>query len=54
MVELHGGSFELQSAVGVGTTATVRFPSERLIMVRAPGRDGPTQSTVTGGRAKAS
>ena len=28
--ELHGGSLELVSAVGIGTTVTVRFPAERL------------------------
>ena len=30
-VEMHGGSFDLQSGVGVGTTVTVRFPAERII-----------------------
>ncbi|OUR79448.1 hypothetical protein A9Q83_03315 [Alphaproteobacteria bacterium 46_93_T64] len=30
IVELHGGTFELQSVVGVGTTCTVNFPAERL------------------------
>ncbi len=30
-VELHGGSLELQSRLGVGTTATVRLPSERVV-----------------------
>ena len=29
LVELHGGSFDLQSKVGVGTTITVRFPAVR-------------------------
>jgi len=29
--ELHGGRFELQSAIGKGTTATVHFPSDRTI-----------------------
>src|SRR5262249_61705260 len=28
--ELHGGSLELVSAVGIGTTVTVRFPASRL------------------------
>ncbi len=27
LVDLHGGSLELQSQVGVGTTVTVRFPA---------------------------
>jgi signal transduction histidine kinase len=30
LVELHGGSFELASEVGVGTLATVRLPPARL------------------------
>ncbi len=30
MVELHGGSLDLQSEVGEGTTVTLRFPRERL------------------------
>jgi len=29
MVELHGGSIELASELGVGTSVTLRFPSER-------------------------
>lgn len=40
LVELHGGTFELQSKLGVGTTATVHFPAERMVQspkaVRAP------------------
>ncbi len=31
LVEMHGGSLDLQSAVGVGTTVTVRFPAERIV-----------------------
>ncbi len=31
LVELHGGSLGLQSQVGVGTTVTVRLPSERAL-----------------------
>ena len=34
LVEMHGGSLDLQSQVGVGTTVTVRFPAERI--VRSP------------------
>jgi PAS domain S-box-containing protein len=41
LVELHGGRFDLQSQVGIGTTATVRFPATRIIHSRhgvyAPG-----------------
>ena len=31
LVEMHGGSLDLQSEVGVGTTVTVRFPTERIM-----------------------
>ena len=31
LVELHGGSLDLQSEVGVGTTVTVRFPAHRVL-----------------------
>ncbi len=31
LVELHGGSLDLQSDVGVGTTVTVRMPAERIV-----------------------
>ncbi len=31
MVELHGGSFDLQSEIGVGTTVTVCFPADRIV-----------------------
>ncbi len=31
MVELHGGSLELESALGAGTTVTVRFPPARTV-----------------------
>ena len=30
LVELHGGSLDLKSEVGVGTTVTVRFPATRI------------------------
>jgi len=30
-VELHGGSFELRSTEGAGTTVTLRFPAERIV-----------------------
>jgi PAS domain S-box-containing protein len=33
-VELHGGSFDIRSTVGAGTTVTVRFPSERIVPKR--------------------
>jgi len=31
LVELHGGSLDLQSQVGVGTTVTVSFPTARIM-----------------------
>jgi two-component system cell cycle sensor histidine kinase PleC len=31
LVELHGGSLDLQSQVGVGTIVTVRLPAERIV-----------------------
>ena len=31
LAELHGGSLDLQSQPGVGTTVTIRFPAERLV-----------------------
>jgi signal transduction histidine kinase len=31
LVELHGGTLELQSEVGIGTTVTVTFPSARTV-----------------------
>ncbi len=40
LVEMHGGSFDLQSAVGVGTTVTVRFPAERMDRVGGNGEQG--------------
>ncbi len=33
LVEMHGGSLDLQSEVGAGTTVTVRFPKERVVHV---------------------
>ena len=31
LAELHGGSLDLQSEIGIGTTVTVRFPAERIV-----------------------
>ena len=34
LVEMHSGSLDMQSEVGVGTTVTVRFPAERIVRSR--------------------
>jgi two-component system, cell cycle sensor histidine kinase PleC len=34
LMQLHGGDLELSSTLGVGTTVTVRFPPERVVMDR--------------------
>lgn len=31
LIELHGGSFDLQSEIGQGTTVTARFPAQRIV-----------------------
>ena len=31
LAELHGATLELTSELGAGTTATVRFPAERIV-----------------------
>ena len=33
LVEMHGGSLDLQSEVGVGTTVTVRVPAKRIVLL---------------------
>jgi PAS domain S-box-containing protein len=45
LVELHSGSLDLQSEVGVGTTATVRFPAERIVRL-------PRDTNAVGAAAK--
>jgi PAS domain S-box-containing protein len=37
LVELHGGSFDLESKVGSATIVTVRFPAERVVSELATG-----------------
>ena len=36
MVEIHGGTFKLESEVGIGTTATLVFPPERILSKPRP------------------
>jgi signal transduction histidine kinase len=33
-MELHDGTLEIDSAVGVGTTVTITFPHERVVGAR--------------------
>ena len=35
LVELHGGSLDLQSRLGIGTTVTVRLPEERVVSIES-------------------
>ena len=41
LVEKHGGSLDLQSEVGVGTTVTVRLPKERAVAMPADAPSAP-------------
>ena len=41
LVELHGGSLDLQSQVGAGTTVTVRFPAERIVAPELDAANSP-------------
>jgi signal transduction histidine kinase len=41
LVELHGGSLDLQSQVGVGTTVTVRFPAKRIVAAELDAAHSP-------------
>ena len=36
MIELHGGSLTLKSAIGQGTEVTIVFPAERLVAMATP------------------
>jgi signal transduction histidine kinase len=47
LVELHGGSLAIESEPGVGTTATVRLPVERVIELGA-GAVGAGQDAIVG------
>ncbi len=41
MIELHGGRLAMESATGVGTTMTLRFPPERVLAPVARAEDAP-------------
>jgi PAS domain S-box-containing protein len=43
LIELHGGSLDLQSELGKGTTVTVRLPSHRMV---EPGLEPPSRQTA--------
>jgi len=40
LVNLHGGSLDLQSDLGAGTTVTVRFPPRRLVVASGAAESG--------------
>ena len=49
LVELHGGSLDLQSVPGAGTTVTLRFPAARIVeasRVSPVSKDSPFRKTV--------
>jgi len=48
LTELHGGSFDLKSQLGVGTTATIRFPAARIVSVRNATLESDKIDTVAG------
>jgi hypothetical protein len=47
MIELHGGTLDLQSGIGVGTTAVITFPPDRLVdNTASEKRSSPHRETV--------
>jgi signal transduction histidine kinase len=38
LVELHGGTMEIASQLGVGTTVTVKMPPDRIFLTNFPGK----------------
>jgi signal transduction histidine kinase len=57
MIEIHGGSLKLESALGSGTSAELVFPSERISAAREKDSDGDTRrlkkTRATNARLKA-
>jgi signal transduction histidine kinase len=47
LVEMHGGSLDLQSEVTIGTTVTVRFPVERIVQLPDDQRDSDVEESKT-------
>ena len=45
LVEMHGGSFDLQSELGAGTTVTVRLPAKRIMSKVATDPEWPLALT---------
>jgi hypothetical protein len=50
LAELHGGTLAIDSALGVGTTVTVRFPASRTRRP-APAPDEPAAASGAGDAA---
>lgn len=50
LAELYGGGIAIDSEVGIGTTVTVRFPTERVISGRQATRR-PTLDPAAGAGA---
>jgi two-component system cell cycle sensor histidine kinase PleC len=55
LVELHGGTLELDSEIEVGTTVIIRFPAERVLRAQessSAGGDAPRTDTSEGPRSR--
>ncbi len=50
LVELHGGELELVSQKGIGTTATLIFPSKRVAQTSNKTNQLPQSSTISESR----
>ena len=48
LIECHGGTLKLKSAVDVGTTVTIHIPQERVITTREPCSDQQPKGLTTG------